>query len=293
MEHSHAPRGSVVILGAGTQGRRLAYMWSSKGGTVHLVDLKETQLQEGLEYVQQLRTETANHEGSWGCVKTSTPDSLKSTLQDAWLVVECVPENLALKKKVIAQLDELAPEDTVIASNSSSYGISEIIEGMSLNNSKRVLSAHCYWPPETSAIEIMGHKDTDQSLITLLLEQSKLHGFSPFYVRKSSIGYLYNRIWAAIKRETLLTLSEGVSTPQEIDAIFKDVLKTPKGPCQLMDVVGLDVVLDIENHYADSRAGIPSEPREYLQKMIKDGHLGIKSGQGFYNYDATHENSGL
>lgn len=140
----------------------------------------------------------------------------------------------------------------------------------------------------------MGHKDTDPSLITLLLEQSKLHGFSPFHVRKSSIGYLYNRIWAAIKRETLLTLSEGISTPQEIDAIFKDVLKTPKGPCQLMDVVGLDVVLDIENHYADSRAGIPSEPREYLQKMIHDGHLGIKSGQGFYNYDATQEkNIGL
>jgi 3-hydroxyacyl-CoA dehydrogenase len=97
------------------------------------------------------------------------------------------------------------------------------------------------------------------------------------------------RIWAAIKRETLLALSEGVCTPQEMDAIFKDILKTPKGPCEQMDVVGLDVVRDIENHYAESRSGIPTEPRDYLQKMIQDGHLGIKSGQGFYNYSGTQE----
>jgi 3-hydroxyacyl-CoA dehydrogenase len=99
----------------------------------------------------------------------------------------------------------------------------------------------------------------------------------------------WRRIWAAIKRETLLALAEGVGTPQEIDAIFKDVLKTRKGPCELMDVVGLDVVLDIEQHYADSRVGLPPQPRDYLQNMIQNGHLGIKSGRGFYNYTATQD----
>jgi 3-hydroxyacyl-CoA dehydrogenase len=93
-----------------------------------------------------------------------------------------------------------------------------------------------------------------------------------------------SRIWAAIKRETLLALHEGVATPKEIDAIFKDVLKTPRGPCELMDVVGLDVVLDIEKHYADSRKGLPIEPREYLHGMIKNGKLGLKNGRGFYDY---------
>lgn len=83
-------------------------------------------------------------------------------------------------------------------------------------------------------------------------------------------------------------------TPREIDAIFKDVLKTPKGPCEQMDVVGLDVVLDIENHYADSRAGIPAEPRAYLQNMIQNGRLGVKNGEGFYNYGSeTAENSNV
>lgn len=96
------------------------------------------------------------------------------------------------------------------------------------------------------------------------------------------------RIWAAIKRETLLALSEGVCTPREVDAIFKDVLKSPKGPCETMDVVGLDVVLDIENHYADTRSGLPIEPRDYLRKMIQGGRLGVKSGHGFYDYKDTN-----
>jgi hypothetical protein len=154
----------------------------------------------------------------------------------------------------------------------------------------------------------MGHDETEESFISLMLEQCKVHGFSPFHVRQSSIGYIYNRydpvisssltsvmlkirlnrIWAAIKRETLLALSEGVCTPEEVDAIFKDVLKSPKGPCETMDVVGLDVVLDIENHYADKRNGVPAEPRNYLRKMIQEGRLGIKSGHGFYDYKDTN-----
>jgi 3-hydroxyacyl-CoA dehydrogenase len=97
-------------------------------------------------------------------------------------------------------------------------------------------------------------------------------------------------IWAAIKRETLLALSEGICEPQEIDAIFKDVLKTPKGPCEQMDIVGLDVVHDIEKHYAEARSGLPSEPREYLQRMIKEGNLGVKSGRGFYDYNSQAQN---
>ena len=92
------------------------------------------------------------------------------------------------------------------------------------------------------------------------------------------------RIWAAIKREALLTASEGVATPQEIDAIFKSVLKTPKGPFEQMDVVGLDVVLDIEEHYAAQRSNIDLEPRTYLKEFVKKGTLGVKSGKGFYEH---------
>ena len=118
------------------------------------------------------------------------------------------------------------------------------------------------------ALEIMGSSSTKRSIIDTLMHESKLHGFRPVHVKNESVGYVYNRIWAAIKREVLLELSEGVATPAEIDAIFKDILNAPKGPCEQMDVVGLDVVLDIEEHYADVRGNIPTAPREYLKDFI-------------------------
>ena len=98
------------------------------------------------------------------------------------------------------------------------------------------------------------------------------------------------RIWAAIKRETLLALDEGVATPEEIDGIFKAVLKTPKGPCEQMDVVGLDVVLDIEKHYAEVRPGLPEGPRKLLNEMVAQGLLGVKSGKGFFRHTDEREN---
>lgn len=85
----------------------------------------------------------------------------------------------------------------------------------------------------------------------------------------------------------MLAAAEGAGTPKEIDAIFRDVLKTAKGPFELMDIVGLDVVFDIEQHYATARSDIPEEPRKYLGKYLENGHLGIKSGQGFYTYDRS------
>lgn len=98
------------------------------------------------------------------------------------------------------------------------------------------------------------------------------------------ISKLYRRIWAAIKREALSIAAEGVASPTEIDDIYKDVLKTPVGPFEQMDIVGLDVALAIEKHYAECREGLPIEPRELLTQMILEGKLGVKSGEGFFKY---------
>ncbi|KAF4993910.1 hypothetical protein FGRMN_6157 [Fusarium graminum] len=277
-------RTSVTLIGAGTQGRRLAFMWSSRGNDVHIVDGQESQLQASIKAIEEFRSDSSDKSASWGKIITHSIDNLHEALKTAWLIVECVPEQLELKTKVISDLDSLAPKETIIASNSSSYSCSEILKGTDMKHESRFLSAHSYWPPETPEIEIMGHETTDPAHITLMMDQCKAHGFSPFHVKKPSMGYIYNRIWAAIKREALLAASEGAATPEEIDDIFKGVLKTPKGPFEQMDVVGLDVVLDIEQHYADARGNIPNAPREYLQKFLNEGNLGVKSGRGFYDY---------
>jgi 3-hydroxyacyl-CoA dehydrogenase len=134
------------------------------------------------------------------------------------------------------------------------------------------------------AIEILASPQTEISIVPLLMEQCSLHGFKPFQVKQESNGYIYNRIWAAIKREALLVASEGVASPAEIDGIYKEVLKTPKGPFEQMDIVGLDVVFDIEKSYAEKRKGLPEEPRKLLSDMVSRGMLGVKSGEGFYKY---------
>ncbi|CAM1503267.1 Fc.00g080430.m01.CDS01 [Cosmosporella sp. VM-42] len=287
MKVSVPSRPSVALVGAGTQGRRLAFMWSSRGQDVHLIDAQPNQLQASLQAIDTFRASHKPKGAQWGQIITHLPETRQAALQNAWLVIECVPEQLPLKQKVIADLDSIAPEDTIIASNSSSYSCNEILEGLTLKNGRRFLSVHSYWPPETCELEIMGHETTSPHYIDLVMEQSKAHGFIPFQVKSQSMGYIYNRIWAAIKREALLAASEGAATPKEIDAIFRGVLKTPKGPFEQMDVVGLDVVLDIEQHYADARGDIPIEPREYLNKYLKDGHLGVKSGKGFYDYSES------
>ncbi|KAF2025307.1 3-hydroxyacyl-CoA dehydrogenase [Setomelanomma holmii] len=270
----------VAIVGAGTQGARLAYMWSQLRRPVHLIDQNEQQLQKAQEYIRGLRKSSSPGQDGWGNMDTFTSNRLKEAISPAWLVLECVPESLQLKKKVIKELNDVASKDTIIASNSSSYTISDIVEDVDLENRSGFLN----WPPETPAIEVMGSEETSPEVIALMMEQCKLHKFMPFQVHKSSTGYIYNRIWAAIKREALLTVAEGVASPEEVDTIFKEVLKTPKGPCEQMDVVGLDVVLDIEEHYAETREGLPQAPREYLKKMIAEGKLGVKSGNGFYSY---------
>lgn len=137
----------------------------------------------------------------------------------------------------------------------------------------------------------MGHARTKAKHIDLLMERCKSHSFQPFHVKRDSIGYIYNRywvpltsavaktdravrIWAAIKLEALLVAADGAASPQEVDEIFKGVLKTPKRPFEEIDVVGLDVVLDIEQHYAQARTGLPTASREYLKGLTAEESLG-------------------
>lgn len=196
------------------------------------------------------------------------------------MVVEAVPERLDLKKTIFGNLDRLAPQDVILASNSSSYPASQFIDRVA--NPARVVSTHYYMPPEQNAVEVMSCGKTSDTIIADLMDRLPLYGLVPFEVRRESVGFIFNRIWAAVKRESLEVVDEGVSTPAEVDHIFEVLLGTHGGPFRLMDKVGLDVVLDIEEHYAAIRPGLPVGPRELLKKYISEGRLGIKAGKGFY-----------
>ncbi|CAL00704.1 uncharacterized protein An04g02170 [Aspergillus niger] len=253
---------AVTLLGAGTQGSRLAYMyrkqWSRQGRPVYLVDQSPAQLNLALATIQRLRA--SNPAGKEGKITSLTVDDLDPALRDSWLAIEMIVSS------------------TCIPSGHPRQQVTKSKPTPTMKSFFNVLINH------PSAIEIMGSSQTRPDIIPLLMKETQDHGFQPFHVRKSSTGYTFNRIWAAIKRETLLVLEEGIATPEEVDQIYKCVLKTPRGPCELMDIAGLDVILAVEEHYAKVRMGIPNAPRKYLREMIDRGDLGVKSGNGFFSY---------
>jgi 3-hydroxybutyryl-CoA dehydrogenase len=277
----HLGNRPVTVIGAGTLGRRIALMFATRGGKVVIYDVSEEQCKAAEAYVNDelpavLKTISG---GSAGTV-SSTGD-LFEALKDAWLIIEAVPEILDLKKKVFGDLDRMSAPDAILASNSSSYATSKFMDFVV--HTERVVNMHFYMPPSLNAVDLMSSGKTDRGVLDLLLAELPKYGVIPFEAKKESTGFIFNRIWAAIKRESLEVLAEGVSTPEDIDSMFKLMFQTTTGPFRLMDKVGLDVVLHIEDHYAAENPHLPSGPREVLHKYVDAGNLGIKSGKGFYN----------
>jgi len=148
----------------------------------------------------------------------------------------------------------------------------------------RLCNMHFYMPPQFNALDLMSDGETDRGLLDTLLSVLPEFGVHPFEARKECTGFIFNRVWAAIKRECLAVVAEGVARPEDVDGMFKINWGVPAGPFQLMDVVGLDVVLDIENNYAEEFPYLPKSVRDLLQDYVDAGKLGVKTGEGFYTY---------
>lgn len=270
----------VAVIGAGTLGRRIALMFATRGGTVRVHDPDPAQREAAAGYVRgALPGVLASREdGAAGdVVTTGAPET---AVAGAWLVVEAVPEQLELKRDVFATLDRLAPRDAILASNSSSFASRLLVDRVT--RPERVLNAHFYMPPEQNAVEIMTCGSTARAHLDTLLAALPAYGLHPFEARKESTGFINNRIWGAIKREALQVVAEGVATPQEVDRLIEVNTGAP-GPFRTMDAIGLDVVLAIENHYATELPHLPEGPRALLRTYVEAGHLGTKTGRGFYD----------
>lgn len=277
----------IVVVGGGTLGRRIAAVFASGGSDVKIADLQEAQRTGALEYVETAVPElTARLEsqGISAAAGTVTAVSeVEAALAGAWLVVEAVPERLDIKRPLFGTLDRLADADALLATNSSSYASSNVID--EVTNPERVFNMHFAMPPQSMAVELMSDGHTSEGLLDAVADELKRFGLAPFIAHAESTGFIFNRIWAAIKRESLAVVAAGVSTPEDVDAIMRANMGIATGPFALMDQVGLDVVLDIEQHYADENPHIPEAPRTLLREYIDAGKLGRKTGEGFYSYD--------
>ena len=281
---SDADSRGVAIDGAGTLGRRIASVYAAAGSDVRIFDVSQGQREAARDYVRDQvdRVRTTLHLDASHTGQVVISGNLGEAVRGAWMVIEAVPEKLDLKREVFGQLDELADADAILASNSSSIPTSQMIDRVS--HPGRVLNTHYQQPPELNSVELMSCGKTDAGVIDGLMQKIPQYGLVPFRVRRESDGFIFNRVWAAIKRECLMVVEEGVASPEDVDGMWDIFTAAGIPPFRLMDQVGLDVVLNIEEHYASVRPGLPEGPRTLLSRLVDEGRLGVKTGRGFYEY---------
>lgn len=270
----------VTVLGGGVLGRRIACTWVAGGWDVKIRDPDPSQRNAALHYIE-------NNVSSYASVIGTTPgkasayEDLAEAVKDAWTVIEAVPEKLSLKIDTFADLERFGEKDAILVSNSSSYKSSEMLEKVGKDARKRIMNTHYMMPPDNRIVELMTDGETEADLFPFYVERLREVGMHPIVAQRESTGFVFNRVWAAIKRECLTILAEEVSTPEQLDRVWMEMFGSKAGPCTMMDSVGLDTVEFIEQHYIKERGFSGEKTVDFLRKnYISQGKLGAKSGKG-------------
>jgi len=209
--------------------------------------------------------------------------SLEEALRDVDLVIEAVPEDVSVKRKVFEKLDALAPERAILATNSSSIPISKIESATA--RPEKCLNIHFYsLDTKQGMADVMGGTRTSAETFDMGREWVRSVGCIPLAVKKESLGFCFNRVWRAVKRETLHMWADGIADFRDIDRSWMIFSGMPQGPFGMMDNIGLDVIYAIEMVYYEESRDIKDHPPEQLKAMIDRNELGIKTGKGFYTY---------
>jgi 3-hydroxybutyryl-CoA dehydrogenase len=214
--------------------------------------------------------------------RLSTADTLEAAVADADVVIEAIKEDLSVKLGMFEQLNQLAP-NAILSTNSSSLPSRPLADVVS--NPERLLNTHFFAPIwERSMVELMTCGSTSEETFSTWTALGESLGLVVARVHGESKGFIINRVWRAIKRESLRVVDEGHGSPEDVDRLFRLFFGAKTAPFQTMDLVGLDVVADIERTYHAVATDPADTPIETLTNMVDAGTLGQKSGQGFYSY---------
>lgn len=279
---------TVGVLGAGTMGNGIAQVFAQHGLTVHLVDKESIQLDAALAAIEKSLTKFVEKDKITEDIKTGalsrlhTHTELKG-LADCDLVVEAVTENEATKIALFKQIDDLCPERTVFASNTSAISLTRMAAATSRPN--QFIGMHFMNPvPLMKLVELIRARQTSDATYRAIHLLSEEIGKVPVTAGDYP-GFVSNRILMPMINEAVFTLYEGVATAEDIDTVMQLGMNHPMGPLKLADMIGLDTCLFIMNVLYDGFKDPKYRPCPLLQQMVDAGYTGRKSGRGFYSYD--------
>ncbi|HEY6505403.1 MAG TPA: 3-hydroxybutyryl-CoA dehydrogenase [Chitinophagaceae bacterium] len=282
--------GNVSVIGAGTMGNGIAHVFAQAGFKVNIVDVSLAQLDRAIgniskNFDRQIAKGTATEEQKKAALANITAHSnMAEGVKNADLVVEAATENTKLKLEIFEQIDSLAPKEAILATNTSSISITKI--AAATGRAHKVIGMHFMNPvPVMKLVEIINGYATSKEVTEKIMEISKQLGKVPCVVNDYP-GFIANRILMPMINEAIYSLYEGVAGVEEIDTVMKLGMAHPMGPLQLADFIGLDVCHSILNVLHDGFGNPKYAPCPLLVNMVTAGKLGVKSGEGFYKYEA-------
>ena len=281
----------IAVIGAGTMGNGIAHTFAQSGFTVKLIDVSEASLERGMKTIasnldRMVAKGTISEDDKHKTIgNIITYTDVKDGVVGVDLVVEAATENIDLKLKIFKQLAELTDENVILATNTSSISITQIASVT--GRAEKVIGMHFMNPvPIMKLVEIIKGYSTSKETFDTIYNLSKTLGKTPTEVNDYP-GFVANRILMPMINEAIETLYNGVAGVEEIDTVMKLGMAHPMGPLQLADFIGLDVCLSILNVMYDGFKNPKYAPNPLLVNMVMAGKLGVKSGEGFYDYSES------
>lgn len=279
----------VAVIGGGTMGNGITHVFAMHGVPVHLVEMNDELAEKALATIDKNLERMVKKEKIDSEQKVQTLENIDTftntieAVKDVDLVIEAVPENFDLKKKVFAEVDKAAPEDAILATNTSSISITKL--AATTSRPERFIGMHFFNPvPVMKLVEIVRGFETSDEVVDTIDKTARLLNKNPVAVADYP-GFVSNRVLMPMINEAIFCVHEGVAGPEDIDEVMKLGMAHPMGPLRLADFIGLDVCLDILNVLHDGFKDPKYRPAPLLVKMVDAGKLGDKTGEGFYKYD--------
>ena len=279
---------NIAVIGAGTMGNGIAHVFAQNGYKVNLIDISAEALDKAFKTIEKNLDRMLSKEKITAQTKEKTLSNLhkitnlQKGVSDADLVVEAATENMDIKLSIFKEMDQFAPANCILSTNTSSISITKI--AAVTKRADKVIGMHFMNPvPVMKLVEVIKGYSTSNKTLQTIMELSKIIGKVPVEVNDFP-GFVANKILMPMINEAIITLHEGVAGVEEIDTVMKLGMAHPMGPLQLADFIGLDVCLAILKVLQDGFGNPKYAPCPLLVNMVTAGKLGVKSGEGFYNW---------